>query len=129
MTPIYRDDSTGSSIKVIHGANDDNFNIAGVQIYVVRQNLADAFNLPPRGIPFVNGIQVALDFRLENCDTLEFIVPWGRKGATDNRDDYFLNSTDLLLKLNEVIYAFGASRTTCHRGHQTTGSVQRVLRR
>lgn len=106
MNPHFRDDST-DSIKVIHGGNDDTFNVAGVQIYVVRRNLADAFNLPSYAIPFVNGIQVALDFRLKNCDTLEFIVPWGRKGATDNRDDYFLNSTDPLLKLNEVIYRLG----------------------
>lgn len=101
-----QNDSTGS-VKVIHGANDDTFNIAGANVFVVRRNLADAFNLPPQAIPFVNGVQVAQYCQLQDGDTLEFVVPWGRKGATENRDDYFLNSTDHLLKLNEVIYRLG----------------------
>jgi Helix-turn-helix domain len=50
---------------------------------------------------------VAWGYRLQGCDTLEFIVPWGRKGATENRDDYFLNTNDSLLKLNEIIYRLG----------------------
>lgn len=106
MNQICRSESTGS-VKVIHGGNDDTFNIAGVEIQIVRRNLADAFNLPTHAIPFVNGVRVSLDFHLVNGDTLEFVAPWGRKGATDDRDDYFLKSTDTLLKLNEVIYRLG----------------------
>lgn len=95
-------------IRVIHGPNDDIFDCAGVRVGLVRRNLRDAFNLADDSLPIVNGGDlVSEDFQLRPDDILEFIRPWGRKGATDNRDEYFLNSTDHLLKLNEVIYRLG----------------------
>lgn len=94
-------------VKIIHGPNADDFDCAGAKVSLVRQNLRHAFNLVDDTLAFVNGDVVVDDLQLRPDDTLEFVLPWGRKGASDNRDDYFLNSTDHLLKLNEVLYRLG----------------------
>lgn len=67
-------------VKVIHGLNDDVFDLPGaVPVSIIRRNLRDAFNIPAEAIAFVNGVLVLDDFRLLDDDTLEFVVPWGRK--------------------------------------------------
>ena len=91
-------------VKVIHGACDGEFDLVGSTVGRVRASLVDAFNIPFGALAFVNGDLVAEDCHLRALDILEFVRQWGRKGATDNRDEYFLNSTDPLLKLNEVIF-------------------------
>ena len=99
--------NSAGDVKVIHAANDNIFNLVGVNVFVVRRNLADAFNLPQQAIPFVNGVQVALDYRLQNSDILEFVVPNCRKGSMDDHDQYSQRSTDALVKLNELIFRMG----------------------
>ena len=51
------------------------------------------------------------DMETSNGDPIRNVMPifraGQRKGGTDNRDQYFLGSTDPLLKLNEVIYRLG----------------------
>lgn len=71
-----------ASVKIIHGPNEDIFDLLdGTTVFNVSSNLADAFNIPRFARPFVNGEQVAEDYRLLDDDTLEFVFPDGRKGA------------------------------------------------
>ena len=69
------------SVKIIHGANDDIFNVAGVSVASVRASLRDAFNIPDEAVAFVNGESVPPAYRLQANDTLEFVKQWGRKGV------------------------------------------------
>ena len=70
-------------VKVIHGANDDEFPIAGVTVDCVRRNLADAFNIPDEAIALVNGDFVHAAYRLLPDDTLEFVNRRGEKSILD----------------------------------------------
>lgn len=74
-------------VKVICGANDDVFDVAGNTVAAVQARLADAFNIPIQAFAYVNGIVVPEDFRLRSNDCLEFIVLWGTKSGSDKRDD------------------------------------------
>ena len=77
-----------SSVKVIHGPNNDIFDLPnGTTVFNIRRNLADAFNIPRHASPFVNGDQVPEDYRLRKEDTLEFVVSNGRKGSS-GLDDF-----------------------------------------
>lgn len=67
-------------VKVIHGANDDEFEIAGACVSQVRANLVDAFNIPGDALAFVNGEQVDASYKLKENDTLEFVKQAGVKG-------------------------------------------------
>ncbi len=84
----------GSSglVKIIHGANDGIFSVVGASVASVRASLVDAFNIPTNAIPFVNGEQARGDFRHQANSTVEFVKQWGRKGATDERDEYFVRA-------------------------------------
>ena len=69
-------------IKVIHAANDGVFGVPDrTPVGVIRASLADAFNVPPTALALINGERVGYAHGLLDNDTLEFIVPWGRKGA------------------------------------------------
>ena len=71
-----------ASINVIHTANDDVLTVpARTPVWAVRASLRDAFNLPPTALALVNGEPVGADHALADRDVLEFVVPWGRKGA------------------------------------------------
>jgi excisionase family DNA binding protein len=76
-----------NSVKVIHGANDGLFMVAGVAVGRVRASLVDAFNIPDDAVAFRNGKPVSWDSRLGSHDLLEFILPWGRKAADTDDDD------------------------------------------
>lgn len=91
-------------VKIIHGANDGIFTVVGASVSRIRWSLGDAFNIPDEAIAFVNGEQVRGDFRLQANFTLEFVKQWGRKGATDDRDGYFVRTSDTQLKLNEILF-------------------------
>jgi len=67
-------------VKIIHGANDDEFDIAGATVSRVYSNLIDAFNIPKTALAFVNGEQVDGTYVLRANDTLEFCKQSGRKG-------------------------------------------------
>lgn len=70
-------------VKVIHGANDGIFSVAGVAVASVRASLVDAFNIPGDAEAFVNGEAVPPAYRLQDHDTLEFIKHRGQKGVGD----------------------------------------------
>ena len=71
-----------AAVKVIHGPNDDIFNLAdGTTVFNVSRNLADAFNIPRNAFAFINGNRVSGNYSLRSEETLEFVVPTGEKGA------------------------------------------------
>lgn len=67
-------------VKVIHGANDGSFNLAGSKISAVRASLVDAFNIPGDALAFVDGEQVDANYVLQSNQTLEFVKQAGVKG-------------------------------------------------
>ena len=67
-------------VKIIHGANDGVFEVAGAKVETVRASLVDAFNIPADALAFVTGEQVERTYRLHPDDTLEFVKQKGKKG-------------------------------------------------
>lgn len=67
-------------VKVIHGANDEEFELVGQKVSAVRASLVDAFNIPADALALVNGDQVGNDYQLKQNDVLEFIKAAGVKG-------------------------------------------------
>lgn len=74
---------TPSRVQVLHGPNDDTFDVAGASASCLRAMLRHAFNIPHHAVAFVNGHRVGPSYRVRDRDVLEFVVPWGRKGADD----------------------------------------------
>ncbi len=88
-------------VRVIHGPNlDDFFGLVGVSVCSVRLSLIDAFNIPDDAAAFVNGSEAGYDYLLWPGDFLEFIRPWGRKGALDPDELQRLDS--ILLTVRQV---------------------------
>ncbi len=77
-TPAANDNN--GLVKVVHGANDGTFPLAGCRVGAVRASLMDAFNLPHDAIAFVNGEPVDPCYFLRPDDTLEFCKQGGSKG-------------------------------------------------
>lgn len=74
-------DKIDAAVKVIHGANDDSFNLAGSKVSAVRASLVDAFNIPGDALSFVDGEQVDGNYVLQSSQTLEFVKQAGVKGV------------------------------------------------
>ena len=70
-------------VKVIHGANDGSFAVAGAAVASVRASLVDSFNIPDDAEALVNGVAVLPAYRLNPHDTLEFVKRQGWKGVGD----------------------------------------------
>ena len=68
-------------VKVIHAIKADFLDVAGESVAAVRESLPDAFNLNGEAVPFVKGEPVLPTYILQPDDTLEFIVPLGRKSV------------------------------------------------
>jgi excisionase family DNA binding protein len=68
-------------VKVLHGATDGIFEVAGANVESVQASLVDAFNVPAWAVALVNGVIVSGRHWLQPNDLLEFVVPWGRKGG------------------------------------------------
>lgn len=71
----------GRNVKVIHGANDGTFDLAGSKVSGVRASLVDAFNISQDAIAFVNGHRVPDSYQLRVDDVIEFVRERGVKGA------------------------------------------------
>ena len=76
-----------SGVKIIHGANDGVFDVAGATVASVQASLADAFNIPLEAFAFVNRKLVPEEYRLRAQDDLVFSLLEGWKGAGPKRDD------------------------------------------
>ena len=68
-------------VKVIHGANDGMFDVAGATVRSLQGSLADAFNLPDDAIAEANGRRVPNSYKIRGDDVLEFIRERGEKGG------------------------------------------------
>ena len=74
-------------VKVVHGANDGIFNVAGETVANVQASIADVFNVPIEAFAYVNGKMVGEEHRLRAQDNLVFSLLDGWKGANDKPDD------------------------------------------
>ena len=68
-------------MKVIHGANDGEFDVAGFPLARLRASLVDAFNIPDDAIALANGRRVSLGYVTQAQDVIEFVRERGEKGA------------------------------------------------
>lgn len=73
--------SDSSTVRVVHGANEGTFPIAGHTVGAVALRLRIVFNIPPSAIGLVNGHRVSSSHVLAEGDNLEFLKPSGRKGG------------------------------------------------
>lgn len=69
------------AVRVIHGANDGVFDVAGYPLARLRSSLANAFNIPPEAIAFVNGRRVPKSYEPVADDVIEFVREQGVKGG------------------------------------------------
>ena len=60
-------------VRVVHGANEGRYAVAGNSVSVVQRQLRDQFNIPDDAI--VNGTTVDNGYILGDDDNLEFIRP------------------------------------------------------
>lgn len=84
-------------VKVIHGANDGLFNIAGTTVATLRESLSDAFNIPVEALAFANGEQVDSRYRLLANDTVEFVKQYGEKSVLDPEEKAQLDRIEAML--------------------------------
>ncbi len=68
-------------VKVVHGANDGEFEVAGETVGRVRASLTHAFNIPDDAIALADGRRITDGFRLADNSVLEFVRESGVKGA------------------------------------------------
>lgn len=70
-------------VKVIHGANSGEFDLAGYTVGVARSSLEIAFTIPIDSVAFINGEAVEASYVLGPNDCLEFVKQFGIKGLGD----------------------------------------------
>jgi hypothetical protein len=67
-------------VRVVHGANQDYFDLEGKTVGTVRKNLREVFNIPGDAEALISGKAVGDDFILEGGQSLEFLKESGVKG-------------------------------------------------
>jgi hypothetical protein len=79
---IVTEKGKAMSIKVIHGASEASFELAGLPIETVAEKLRDILNIPSQFISYLDG-HVVSNMRVLNRENrvLEFVKPFGRKGG------------------------------------------------
>ncbi|HEX4144544.1 MAG TPA: hypothetical protein VHY91_13640 [Pirellulales bacterium] len=90
-------------VKIICGANDDYFPIAGATVGSARNNLVDAFNIPGNAIAFVDGQQVPSTHVLRENVTLEFVPQYGRKAGHPRLTEKDLNGLGLTVLGDQAV--------------------------
>lgn len=68
-------------VRVIHGANDGIFDVAGYPLTRLRSSLVDAFNIPPDAVALANGRRVPQSYEPVADDVIEFIREQSVKGG------------------------------------------------
>lgn len=86
-----------SPVKVIHGANDGLFNIAGTTVGNLMTSLTDVFNIPADALAFVNGEQVDPSYNLLASDTVEFVKQYGEKSILDPEEKAQIDRIEAML--------------------------------
>ncbi len=69
------------TVRIIHGANEGQFALAGQTVRSIARSLRDAFNIPEDAQAFVGGTEVNRDHVVSDGDTVEFVRTFGRKGG------------------------------------------------
>ncbi len=94
-----------SPVKVIHGANDGLFDIAGTTVATLWASLSDVFNIPADALAFVNGEQVDPSYRLLASDTVEFVKQYGEKSILDPEEKAQIDRMESMLNRLFVMLA------------------------
>lgn len=68
------------TVTIIHGAEEQSFDVSGKSVAYVRENLGDVFNVPRDADALVNGQPVTENHTLNQQDVLEFVKQAGVKG-------------------------------------------------
>ncbi len=76
-----RTETAGETVRCVQGANEQNLPIQGRTVSWARTNLKDALNIAPGATAFVDGEPIGEDHVLEDGQSLEFLVPCGKKGV------------------------------------------------
>lgn len=69
------------SVRIVHGANEGRFTLAGKTVRSIAKSLRDAFNIPEDAQALVEGTEVNGDYIVADGDTVEFARSFGRKGG------------------------------------------------
>lgn len=77
---LSRATNATKKVRVVHGANQDYFDLEGKTVGMVRKNLREVFNIPGDAEALVSGKAVGDDFILEGNSSLEFVKEAGVKG-------------------------------------------------
>jgi|GEM_PF-6300361 len=71
------------SVDIVYGASDVPLPVAGETVAVVRDAVSSMLNIPRDAKAFIKGKPVVEDYVLQEGDRLEFLKPYGFKGALD----------------------------------------------
>lgn len=69
------------SVRIVHGANEGRFEVAGKTVRSIAKSLRDAFNIPDDAQALVGGTEVSEDHIVADGETVEFVRTFGRKGG------------------------------------------------
>lgn len=69
------------SVRIVHGANEGRFEVAGKTVRSIAKSLRNAFNIPEGAQSFIGGTEVSGDHIVADGDTVEFVHTFGRKGG------------------------------------------------
>lgn len=69
------------SVRIVHGANEGRFTLAGQTVRLIAKSLRDAFNIPDDAQALVGGTEVSGDHIVADGETVEFVRTFGRKGG------------------------------------------------
>ncbi len=81
VVPKGDDVSSGSRVRIIHGARDLAVPVAGMTVGLVRKDLELVINFGHNAQALIRGDRVADDYVLASGETLEFLFPHGLKGV------------------------------------------------
>lgn len=96
-TTISMEKDGAAVVRIINGAWDGHFNIAGKPVSMILAALADSFSIRLKPLAFVNGSQVDMSYRLQANDHLEFTQSRGEKGILDPDEKAQLERIEAML--------------------------------
>lgn len=80
---LARAASATEKVRVVHGANEGYYDLAGKTVGSVRKSLRDVFNIPGDADAMIANKQVGDDFILEEGMAVEFVKEAGVKGRQE----------------------------------------------
>lgn len=69
------------TVRIVHGINEDHFDLKGKTVGSVAKSLHQVFNIPHDAVALVGGQKVTFDYILSEGESVEFIKENGRKGG------------------------------------------------